>query len=400
MGTDDEVGLVVEDFTAGKLLFRVVERAGEQGDAVPLAGALEDFAGGEVVLCGENFRRRHESCLVAVFNGNQHGLEGHDGFAGADVALEKSSHGRWLAHVSDDFGEGAFLCTRGMEGQDLPDGLAYPVVGLKSKTRAQLKAAAFEVESKLEIEEFLKRQAPVRRCGRSLKLRHGGAGRRKVGSADGGFARGQAETFEHRGRKSFGDLSAKLFEEVVDGAADPAGREPAAPERLVDGRDAADFEQVGFIIGIVGQDFKLWLDHFEITRGAGRLHLAVERDHLAGFEFAFKVGTVEPEAFHGGGSLAYGHFKDRHGAGAQQRGAADFGDDGGHLSGHKFVECARVQAVFVAEGQMEEQVLHGEDALFFQCRRDLRTDAFNELHGGVELEHISDRINYELSSGG
>jgi len=147
---------------------------------------------------------------------------------------------------------------------------------------------------------------------------------------------------------------------------------------------------VGFVVGVVGEDLKLWLDHFEVARGAGRLNLAVERHHLSGFEFAFKVGAMKPETFHGGGSLADGHFKNWHGTRAQERGASDFGNDRSHFSGDKFVEGARVQAIFITEGQMEEQVLDGENALFGQGLSDLRANAFDELNLGVKLQHISD----------
>jgi hypothetical protein len=38
---------------------------------------------------------------------------------------------------------------------------------------------------------------------------------------------------------------------------------------------------------------------------------------------------------------------------------------------------------------MEEQVFDGGDALFGEGVRDLRADAFDELNGSIELDHIS-----------
>ena len=52
------------------------------------------------------------------------GLDGDDGFAGADIALQQAAHGLGAAHVGDDFGEHALLRGGGMEGQHLLDGLA------------------------------------------------------------------------------------------------------------------------------------------------------------------------------------------------------------------------------------------------------------------------------------
>ena len=48
-----------------------------------------------------------------------------------------------------------------------------------------------------------------------------------------------------------------------------------------------------------------------------------------------------------------------------------------------------MQAVFVAEGQVIEEVFDSGDALFSERLCDLRADAFNELNRGVELYHIA-----------
>ena len=41
---------------------------------------------------------------------------------------------------------------------------------------------------------------------------------------------------------------------------------------------------------------------------------------------------------------------------SQQNGAADFSDDAGRFTGLEFVEAAWVLAIFIAEGEMVEQV--------------------------------------------
>jgi hypothetical protein len=88
-------------------------------------------------------------------------------------------------------------------------------------------------------------------------------------------------------RQAFGDLAADRFEEVEDGFALPARGQAAAAERLIDGRDAANFEQAGFgVVRVVGEQLELRLDHFEVAGGARGLDLAVDGDGLAGVEFA------------------------------------------------------------------------------------------------------------------
>ena len=47
---------------------------------------------GLVVLGGEDLRRRHDTGLVAVIDGEQAAHEGHEGLAGTDVALQEAVH--------------------------------------------------------------------------------------------------------------------------------------------------------------------------------------------------------------------------------------------------------------------------------------------------------------------
>ena len=137
---------------------------------------------------------------------------------------------------------------------------------------------------------------------------------------------------------------------------------------------------------------------------------------LAGFEFVFEVGAVEPEAlygfedlgwwgleeavhcgFRGGPCLrietwgtricgrgdAYGHFEDGGGAGAEEDGAADFADEGGHVSGVVLREGLGVEAVFVAEGEVVEEVFYGVDAAGGEVGGDAVADALDEFDRGL-----------------
>ena len=66
---------------------------------------------------------------------------------------------------------------------------------------------------------------------------------------------------------------------------------------------------------------------------------------------------------------------------------ADLGDDAGHLADAQLADAAWVQTVFVAEGQVVEQVLDRADALLQQNFGEPGADAFDVLDVGSEIEH-------------
>jgi len=99
---------------------------------------------------------------------------------------------------------------------------------------------------------------------------------------------------------------------------------------------------------------------------------------------------VEPEALEGVAALADGELEDGGAAGAEKDGAANFGDDGGGFAGLELVEGAGVLTVFVAEGQVVEEIFGGEDVLGFEELGDTGTDAADVHHFGVETSHRLD----------
>ncbi len=209
VGADDEVDLAAEEAGAGVALGAVVKRAGEEGYAVGTLSAGRDFfaeelARGEVVLRGEDLGGRHESDLVAVFDGDERGLEGDDGLAGAYVALEETAHGLGAAHVGDDLAEDALLGRCGLEGKDLLEGFADLVVGGAGCSGALAETAALEFEAKLEVEELLEDEAAVRGCARGHEFGDGGAGGREVEVAEGVHAGGEAEALAESGGEGVG----------------------------------------------------------------------------------------------------------------------------------------------------------------------------------------------------
>jgi hypothetical protein len=93
-----------------------------------------------------------------------------------------------------------------------------------------------------------------------------------------------------------------------------------------------------------------------------------------------------------GGSLsgrrgdAYGHLEDGAGAGAEEGGAADFADERGHVAGMVEAEGFWVEAIFVAEGEVVEEVFDGGDAALGEVGGDALAYALDELYGRGELE--------------
>ncbi len=181
-------------------------------------------------------------------------------------------------------------------------------------------------------------------------------------------------------------------------AAEPAGGEAGAPgggaaEGLVDGDDAIDFERCVFFVRAAGygEKFELRLDHFEAAGGgAGGVDLAEESDGGAEGEAVFEVGAVEPHALDGGGALADGHLEEGHAGGAEEGGAADLADDGGHGAGFEIGDGLGVEAVFVAEGQVVEEVFDGVKVATGELDGDALADALDEAEGCGELEHSPD----------
>jgi hypothetical protein len=391
MGADDQLRLAAIDEAAVGALAIVVERAGEKHDTIAARRALEQFAGGEIMLRCENFSGRHECGLVAIFDGDQHGLERHDGFAGADIALQEAAHGVRLAHVGNDFAEGAFLCGCGVERQHLADGLAHLVGGGEGDAGALAHAAALEFETKLEEEQLLEDEAAMSRRAECLQLCHRGAFRRKVDLAQGSFAVGQVEARKHRCRKALRDNAAHRLEQVEDDPSLPAGGHAASAQGLVDRRDPTHLEQscLGIVAG-VGQQFPLRLDHLEIAGGARGLDFAVDGDGLAGVKFAVEVGSVKPEALERLAALAYGQLEDGHAAGTQQRGTADLCNDAGGFTGLELVQAARILTILIAKGQMVEQVLGRMDVFCGEQFGEARTDAAHVHHRSIETRHTLD----------
>ena len=76
------------------------------------------------MLRSQNLSRSHQGSLISVFNGDDCGLQGDDGLAGADISLKQAAHGRGRLHVIGNFAQHALLRGGGFERQKFFERLA------------------------------------------------------------------------------------------------------------------------------------------------------------------------------------------------------------------------------------------------------------------------------------
>ena len=194
------------------------------------------------------------------------------------------------------------------------------------------------------------------------------------------------------------NLCRQVFQRAMNDATKPARGELGVGRRFIDRHNAPDFKRLNvfsssqiklaFAAACVIQKFKLRLSDLQSAAFPSFFHLAIERNELAGFETITQVFTVEPDAFQGGSSLSGNQLKDWHAvAGAKDGGVANLRNDGGHLSGAQLANSTRVQAVFIAEGQIIEQVFNRENVLLRQPFGNARADALNEFDFCVKVQH-------------
>jgi hypothetical protein len=90
-------------------------RAGAQGDIEAERG--EPAFAIEVMLLGENLRRRHERGLRARFDAEEHRGKGDECLARADVAVQQAIHRTRGGEIGADFRDGALLRAGEREGK-------------------------------------------------------------------------------------------------------------------------------------------------------------------------------------------------------------------------------------------------------------------------------------------
>ena len=100
----------------------------------------------------------------------------------------------------------------------------------------------------------------------------------------------------------------------------------------------------------------------QLSAVAVLLDLAVKGHELAWFEAVAQIGAVEPGTLQTASALTGRHLKNWHAPGSEQARSPYFGDDRGHLSRPQLGNPTRIDAVFVAERQVVQQVVDGMNA--------------------------------------
>src|SRR5208283_4032885 len=281
-----------------------------------------------------------------------------------------------FGHVLGDLFQHAFLRGGRMKRQDALYGIADAVVDLEGDTGLSARLAALEFESEFEKEKFLEDEPDVRRRARRLQVSEALADFRPVRLPESAPAIDQPHAPADRTGYRVGKILGEVLEHAVNYAAEPARGEAAIPGTFVDGNDATNFKRMPLLFlstaiavrrrGIV-QDFELRLDDFEAVASAiTRFNFAIKRHQHSGTKFVLQVRGVEPYALQRVTALANRHLEDGHSARAEQSTGAYLCDDAGHLTRAQFADTARVQAVFVTERQVVEQILDRCDALLQQ----------------------------------
>ncbi len=125
----------------------------------------------------------------------------------------------------------------------------------------------------------------------------------------------------------------------------------------------------------------------ELAAVGVELDFAEEGDAGAGGEAVGEPRAVEPFGEEGGaGGIGEFGFEETEGAAAESGGfgGADFGDNGGEFTGGEFGDGLEVGAVFVAEGEVIEEVFEGLESFGCEDGGTGGTDAFEVRERGVE----------------
>ena len=381
---DDELGFAGPDAIEDGGFLRGFQAADEEFDVI--AGFGEDAARGKEMLDGENFRGGHEGSLRAVFDGDHGGLERDDGFAAPDIALEETIHRGGLLEVGGDFGENAFLRDGGLERKDALEGFADGVFA-EAEGDGVFFASGFALERETELvkEKFLENEALLRGRAKRVEGVERFAGFGKVRVDDGFGVRGIAEAGAQCFRQNVGHSMINKLDGRVHGATNLLGTERA--DGFVNGNDAADFGGVEFL---ATEEFNLRIDHLEAHWAElVDFSFAVKDELLAGLEASFEIAAVKELA----GEQTAGFVLDEKmvdGVAAAAHAADGLATHHARANGVDTVgldvfHFGKMDAVFVAEGQIAEEILERVDAALREEFGALRANAFDHANFGAEV---------------
>jgi hypothetical protein len=374
-------------------------RAGEDADARGVLRGVEPAAVGEraeevgqrpVVLLGEHLRGREQGGLPPGVDHLQHRPGGHDGLAGAHLAVQEPLHGMGVGEVAGDrlaharLAVGEPVRELGVEGREQP-----PALGRARFGGVRCGLGAQPGERGLDDEGLLVADRPRPAVDLLLVL---GVVQRAKGT-DGGE---QPVLLPVRLGQRLGDV---VGAQRVQHAADRAGDDPRRQTRGrgVDRSGAARLvgrERLGLGAELVGLEG-------EVVR-VGELEVVAEPRDLTG-ELPARA-RCEPTCVHAEGPRARAEehecegrraVRDRDdearaaaaaGAGDLRLGAQHLGDDGDLLPHREVGERGEPAGGHPAERVVPQQIALGVDA---EARELLRRGGAHEpRHGGVQARGI------------
>ena len=119
-----------------------------------------------VMLFGEDFRRRHQQCVVAALERAEDCNGGDDRFAGTDIALEQAAHGMFAAEIGFDLEWHRALSVGELKAQLFQEGcgqFAVTAAGQGGGVGVEVYPAAAKLA--LELYKFIEGQSPPRLGG-------------------------------------------------------------------------------------------------------------------------------------------------------------------------------------------------------------------------------------------
>ena len=372
MRADDQVGRPPLDVRVQRVLLEARRAARQHVHAeARLRQQPRDVAD---MLRREDFRRRHEGHLQAVFHRHNRGQQRDDRLARADVSLQQPMHRLGTQQVLDDLFERLPLSRRQLERQDLRRRRTDSIVDLRH-IRLQLHARRMAPPrvADLKEEELLENHPPLRGRAEGVQLVDLRFVGWKVRVLDRGAPRHEPEPRAHIRGQQIGNLRGKLIERLpydppLHVRRDRAGLlverdDPRGPDR---------FELVGH---------QLELGVHEVQPGRIELHVAEDHHGEMRLEDVLQVRLVHPRAADGAARVRDDRMKDLEAAPARDREvrALDLAE---HRRAHprpKRRDRLHATAVFVAERKPVEKILDGDEAGAFEVRGFPRTHPFEEL---------------------
>jgi hypothetical protein len=294
---DDQVNAAGFDFRELLATRGRRRRSGQERDTK--AGVLQEPRDVREMLVGEDFGRRHERHLKAVFHFDQRREEGDDGLPGADVALQQPVHRMRPLQVVDDFLQRLLLTGGQLERQHAAGRLPNPIVHAHGAgLRLGRGKAAPGDDPHLKEEGFFEDQPPLRRRREPIQLVERRIVWRKVCRQQGGVSGRQAEAQAQVVRQRLGQVGRQALQRVVHQPALHLARDRPAP--LIHRDDAAGVDGLGVLLV---EDFVLRVGQLQAAVSP-HLERAVQHDVLPRFEHVAQVRLVEPGRTDGAACVA------------------------------------------------------------------------------------------------